>query len=80
MRHALVYLLMNRHKHHGAQAAIDPCSSGAWFNGWRDPIGAIRERAPVVAARTWLAAVGWRRHGLIAITERPRGSGPARSG
>ncbi|HJQ83622.1 MAG TPA: hypothetical protein VKA21_06080 [Candidatus Binatia bacterium] len=79
MRHALVYVL-NRHQHRSAEAAIDACSPGVWFNGWRDPIRAVSERAPVVAARTWLAAVGWRRHGLIALTERPRGSGSARAG
>ncbi|HJQ83362.1 MAG TPA: transposase [Candidatus Binatia bacterium] len=77
VRHALVYVLMNRHKHRSGEAAIDPCSSGVSFDGWRDPIGPVRERAPVVAARTWLAAVGWRRHGLIAMTERPRGAGSA---
>ncbi|HJQ84995.1 MAG TPA: transposase [Candidatus Binatia bacterium] len=77
VRHALVYVLMNWRKHRGADAAIDPCSSGAWFRGWREPIDPVPERAPVVAARTWLAAIGWRRHGLIALTERPRGAGSA---
>jgi len=27
----------------------------------------------VARARTWLAAVGWRLHGLISCDERPRG-------
>ena len=75
VRHALVYVLMNRQKHHPGEARLDPCSSAAWFNGWQEAVERVRERAPVVAARTWLAAAGWRRHGLIAITERPRGPG-----
>jgi len=29
---------------------------------------------PVVRARSWLAAVGWRRYGLIACDEQPRGA------
>lgn len=71
VRHALVYVLMNRHKHHPGEPSVDPCSSAAWFDGWREPIGCIPSGAPVVRARTWLAAVGWRRHGLLGIHERP---------
>jgi REP-associated tyrosine transposase len=73
VRHALVYVLMNRHKHHGGEATLDPCSSAAGFDGWREPVGTVPRPAPVVLARTWLAAVGWRRHGLLGIEERPRG-------
>ena len=29
--------------------------------------------AVVVEPRTWLARVGWRRHGLVGLGERPRG-------
>jgi len=32
--------------------------------------------APVIRARTWLAAVGWRRHALLGIEERPRDERP----
>ena len=47
--------------------------SAAWFDGWRGhrppyPMA----RRPIAKARTWLATVGWRRHGLIAVTEAPR--------
>jgi REP-associated tyrosine transposase len=73
VRHALVYVLMNRHKHHGGEAPLDPCSSAAWFDGWRQPVGRVPGPAPVVPARTWLAAVGWRRHGLLSFEERPCG-------
>jgi hypothetical protein len=48
---------------------LDPASSARWFEGWR------RDRAiesdtrdippPVTRARTWLLAIGWRRHGLL---------------
>jgi len=42
-----------------------------WFEGWRIPISLMKGASPVVAPRTWLAAVGWRRHGLIHPDERP---------
>ena len=73
MRHALVYVLANRQKHCEGERGLDPCSSARWFDGWRD--GLMRpptERPPVARAHTWLAAVGWRRHGLIGADERPR--------
>src|SRR5438105_3119452 len=35
VRHALVYVLMNRRKHREASGAVDPCSSAPWFRGWR---------------------------------------------
>ncbi len=73
MRHALVYVLMNRHKHHDGDAPLDPCSSAAWFEGWRESVAPLYAPSPVARPRTWLAAVGWRRHGLIGFDERPRG-------
>jgi REP element-mobilizing transposase RayT len=76
VRHALVYVLMNFRKHRREKTAIDPCSSGPWFGGWR---AAMRAGGlgppPVVPARSWLARDGWRRHGLIGFDERPKGSG-----
>lgn len=69
VRNALAYLLHNA-SHHGHHfAGPDPCSSGIWFDGWdRDP-GRDRMRAdsPLPRARSWLLAVGWRRHGPIAL-------------
>ena len=73
VRHALVYVLMNRRKHYGGERGLGPCSSALWFNGWRHPVPLPPAAPPVVRARTWLAAVGWRRHGLLGIEERPRG-------
>jgi len=73
VRHALVYVLMNFRKHHGPGRELDPCSSARWFEGWKTfrPRYPAEPR-PIAKARTWLAAVGWRRHGLIAVTEAPR--------
>jgi REP element-mobilizing transposase RayT len=89
VRAALVYILMNHKKHRPATewrayapgrnyrpgaAGIDPCSSGRWFDGWREhralrPAGVP---SPVAAPRTWLARDGWRRYGLIGLDERPQ--------
>jgi putative transposase len=73
VRHALVYVLMNVHKHRVDAPALDPCSSARWFDGWQPGllVGPEGDR-PVARPRTWLAAVGWRRHGLLGIQERPR--------
>ncbi len=76
VRYALVYVLMNRRKHAG-ERGVDPCSSAPWFGGWRQSIATPPGPPPVVAARTWLAAVGWRRHGLLDVDEQPRGSSGA---
>ena len=73
VRHCLVYVLRNRQKHCAGERGLDPCSSALWFDGWREPVAPVGAAAPVVRARTWLAAVGWRRHGLLEIDERPRG-------
>jgi REP element-mobilizing transposase RayT len=91
VRRALVYVLANFRKHalSSRPSGIDPCSSGAWFDGWcvgnssgvppsaqcaRSQVGARRDEPVVAAAATWLARVGWRRHGLIGLDEGPAGS------
>ena len=78
VRRALSYVLLN-HRHHAAQrsraapTALDPASSGRWFDGWRvefaprDPFD-FRE---VASAKAWLLRTGWRRHGLIDPAEVP---------
>jgi len=71
---------MIRHKHHRGEGPLDTCSSAAWFDGWREPVGTVPGPAPVAPARIWLAAVGWRRHGLLGIEERPRRGSDLRSG
>lgn len=75
VRNALIYVLHNARKHGGAFGEADPFSSAAWFDGWEHPLlpATTSERGPppVVAARTWLLLVGWRRHGLVYLSERP---------
>ena len=74
VRNALVYVLLNSHKHGRDVAALDPCSSARWFDAWRDHSPVIDlavERPPVVAPRTWLLGSGWRRHGLVPLDARP---------
>ena len=78
VRNALAYVLLNARKHglgraHGTgnrRVALDPASSGRWFEGWRgSPDRATPERLhaePVVArAGTWMLRVGWRVLGLL---------------
>ncbi|MHC4516736.1 MAG: transposase [Planctomycetota bacterium] len=83
VRRALAYVLNNglRHRHRtfcaGGRLAPDLCSSGWWFDGWKDRFtvkGLGRQQKPVAASRTWLLQTGWRRHGLIRLAEVP---GPA---
>ena len=71
LRNALVYVLLNGRKHHVTGPGTDPCSSGLWFDGWKDLRGAMPGASPIMRARTWLLRVGWRRHGLIDFTESP---------
>ena len=72
VRNALVYVLNNVRKHIPGVRGLDPRSSARFFDGWRTTITRVFGRAPVAPARTWLAAVGWRRRGLIDVDERPR--------
>jgi len=75
VRHAIAYVLLNFRKHLRASAGIDPHSSGPWFAGWaQQPIRRSNQPSPTSSPRTWLAAVGWRRAGLIDVRETP---GPA---
>jgi hypothetical protein len=80
VRHALVYVLMNAQKHRLMGAGIDPCSSGAWFDAWRERVPAPGRLAPVVRARTWLLGVAWRRGGPISLGDAPSGARRSRRG
>ena len=71
VRTALVYVLRNGHRHGTCRRGFDPCSSAAWFTGWKCSRPRPICLAPVVRPQTWLASVGWRRHGLIGIAEEP---------
>jgi len=72
VRNALVYVLANWKKHQPGARGVDPRSSGRWFDGWRISIPRPAGAAGVAVARTWLARVGWRRHGLVDVREVPR--------
>jgi len=81
VRNALAYVLLNARRH-AARAGrmlsraegIDPASSGRWFDGWKDFVnreGASSEPRAVAPPRGWLLSVGWRRRGLIEVSEVP---------
>src|SRR5207244_2543678 len=71
----LRYVLLNARRHAARAGAalkkrvvrLDPASSAHWFDGWKMGVKTERVSAspPVARARTWLLAVGWRRHGLL---------------
>jgi REP element-mobilizing transposase RayT len=65
VRNALCYVLNNARKHRLRLAGdLDPCASGAWFDGWKgrrtSPVQ-VDDEAPVAAPHTWLVLEGWRR-------------------
>ena len=70
VRNALRYVLKNHERHGIWFRGTDPYSSGASFDGWRGvagPKARARLPDPVVRARTWLLAKGWRRCRLIPL-------------
>jgi putative transposase len=92
VRNALVYVLANFRKHSSrpVRQGVDPCSSGAWFHGWRGmdaqrgppplagrtwPLGKQDEKVPVSTPRTWLAREGFLKSGRIRLDEAPRVDG-----
>ena len=81
-RHALVYVLNNARRHadrlHHREAMtrtfVDPCSSAAYFDGWksRRHVPQPEGEPPVAEARSWLLTTGWREHHpLISTGETP---------
>ena len=72
VRNALAYVLGNFRKHVPGASGLDPRSSAAWFQGWRTVVARSMATAPVAAAVTWLARVGWRRYGPLDVWEAPR--------
>jgi len=75
VRNALVYVLQNRKKHTQVEA-LDPLSSAASFDGFASALPrGFRSVGPpcVMKANTWLLKLGWRRRGLIALSEAPAG-------
>jgi putative transposase len=73
VRNAIVYVLMNAKKHGIRCVGIDPLSSAPWFaHGFAPRLEPRVESPPTREAHTWLGSVGWRRHGLLRVDERPR--------
>ena len=79
VRNALRYVLNNA-RHHAADAGItlpkdwiDPRSTAAIFDGWRDPPISPKRFSDfgTSTADTWLLRTGWRRHGLLELDEIP---------
>jgi len=88
VRNTRAYVMNNARRHHAQRGlewedgTVDPYSSWAWFDGWRDcprelvelveevRAGPEAER-PVAEAHTWLLREGWRRHGLVRVDEVP---------
>jgi len=89
VRNALVYVLANFRKHSSrpVPSGADPCSSGAWFHGWRGvraergpphlagrawPVPATDEKVPVSRPESWLLRKGFLRAGRVRLDEAPR--------
>jgi len=80
VRAALAYVLLNA-RHHARPSAsvpgtIDLCSSGMYFDGWRERVPRQKEpdtsqAPPLAAAATWLLQEGWRKCGLLSLAEVP---------
>jgi REP element-mobilizing transposase RayT len=71
VRDAFAYVLLNWKKHVEDAKGFDPCSSSAWFDGWKSPPPAPDGESPVLPAETTLARTAWRRFGPISTSERP---------
>ena len=76
VRHAMAYVLNNRRKHLHERRRAQPSPT------WVDPYGSGERRGtgtvfkatgppPCVEPRTWLAAKGWKRYGLVRLDEVP---------
>jgi len=77
VHNARAHVLLN-HRRHAAKAyqsgptpLIDPFSSARWFDGWRERVRPATGPPPVAKPCTWLAARGWRMHGLLSVYEVP---------
>ncbi|MEM8607379.1 MAG: transposase [Myxococcota bacterium] len=74
VRHALAYVLNNRRRHLKKLGKKQPQAT------WVDPFSSARRDRNVLQAtgpppgvlpRTWLARVGWKRHGRVRVSEVP---------
>lgn len=75
VRIGLLYVLMNHKKHlrRGVQTLVDGCSSGLWFEAWRETTRIAADRSPLPSPKTWLLRVGWQRAGGgLSVYDSPR--------
>ncbi|MBK7875741.1 MAG: transposase [Planctomycetes bacterium] len=81
VRNVLVYVLGNARRHGiVVETTLDPCSSAAQFDGWKELAPPREEARWLARASTWLLTIGWRRHGLVSIRELPRGAPTRKTG
>jgi putative transposase len=80
VRNAIRYVLQNVFRHSSRARFLssgqpDEFSSGQWFTGWKEAHlngrPSDQDDPPVVSPSVWLLTTGWKRHGLLSITERP---------
>lgn len=78
VRRAIAYVLLNARRHLAKlgrwvdpRGRVDPASSGRWFDGWKHRPPAAGDAPAVARPRSWLLSVGWRRVGLVALSEVP---------
>jgi len=78
VRNALAYVLLNARRHLfkagrpvPRTGRMDPASSARWFDGWRVALRREHDPPAVARARTWLLLIGWRKMGLIDVSEVP---------
>jgi len=78
VRNSIAYVLLNARRHLAKRGgalpratAIDPASSGRWFDGWFGGIDGSTDPPAVAPPRTWLLSAGWRRRGLVHPAEVP---------
>lgn len=83
---AIAYVLLNSNRHDAQRRRardrgwVDPCSSGRFFDGWRDSnIQPRPGEAPCVASpHGWLLAKGWKLLGLLSVQQVPGPPPPRR--
>jgi len=71
VRNAIVYVLQNHKHHEPSRFLVDENSSAPWFAHWAAPLPRPPTHSPVAEPLTWLARIGWKRHGLIRFEEAP---------
>jgi len=76
VRNTLRYVLHNAAAHRARAGKppsphLDPRSTAMRFDGWRSPPrgGNRTKDFGTSPPRTWLLRIGWRRHGLLGLTE-----------